>query len=174
MADNVTLEAGLADGAVIATDDISSVHYQRVKLIHGADNSNDGDVSTSNGLPVDVLDDATRDLGKVDVALLDQYTPIDVDTGGGTENALPVTLRIGASGGSVAQTYGAGNSDAGTQRVVVATDQATVAVDGNVSHDAADSGDPVKIGGVARTANPTAVANGDRVDAYCDDNGRDS
>ncbi len=54
MADNVTLNSGTG-GAVAATDDISSVHYQRIKLIHGADGTNDGDVATANPLPVRVL-----------------------------------------------------------------------------------------------------------------------
>lgn len=45
-------------------------------------------------------------------------------------------------------------------------------VDGSVAHDAADAGSPHKIGGVARTANGTAVANGDRVNAAFDDVGR--
>ena len=43
---------------------------------------------------------------------------------------------------------------------------------GNVAHDAVDSGDPVKIGGKANTSPPTAVAAGDRVDAFFDANGR--
>jgi hypothetical protein len=43
---------------------------------------------------------------------------------------------------------------------------------GNVAHDGADSGNPVKIGGVARTSNPTAVAASDRVDIFCDDLGK--
>lgn len=50
MVDNLTITPGL--GADVATDDISSVHYPRHKLIHGADGTNDGDVSTQNGLPV--------------------------------------------------------------------------------------------------------------------------
>lgn len=50
--------------------------------------------------------------------------------------------------------------------------QGTVAVAGDVAHDAADSGNPVKVGGKARTTNPTAVANADRVDAMFDDVGR--
>lgn len=45
-------------------------------------------------------------------------------------------------------------------------------VAGTVAHDSADSGNPVKVGGVARNANPTAVANGDRVDATFDLAGR--
>lgn len=51
MADNTTLNAGTG-GDVVASDDISSVKYQRIKLIHGADGTNDGDVSRANPLPV--------------------------------------------------------------------------------------------------------------------------
>jgi hypothetical protein len=43
---------------------------------------------------------------------------------------------------------------------------------GDVAHDGADSGNPVKVGAVARTTNPTAVADGDRVNAFADDVGR--
>lgn len=50
----------------------------------------------------------------------------DVDSGANTEYATGVTLRVAASGASIAQTYAAGNSDPGTQRVVVATDQAAI------------------------------------------------
>lgn len=48
----------------------------------------------------------------------------------------------------------------------------TIAV-GDLASDAADTGSsPLKIGGIARTANPTAVAAGDRVSATFDDLGR--
>lgn len=43
---------------------------------------------------------------------------------------------------------------------------------GNVAHDAADSGNPVKVGGKAETTVPAAVADGDRVDAWFDEYGR--
>lgn len=43
---------------------------------------------------------------------------------------------------------------------------------GNVAHDSADSGNPLKIGGIARQANPTAVTALDRADAFFDDVGR--
>lgn len=46
------------------------------------------------------------------------------------------------------------------------------AVAGDVAHDAADSGNPLKIGGKARTSLPTAVAADDRVDGYFDAHGR--
>ena len=55
MADNFQASAGTGDGVAFASDDISSVHYPRVKLVHGADGTNDGDISTANPLPVRVL-----------------------------------------------------------------------------------------------------------------------
>lgn len=45
-------------------------------------------------------------------------------------------------------------------------------VNGNVAHDAADSGNPIKIGGKVSTSAPSNVANGDRVDAWFDTKGR--
>jgi hypothetical protein len=52
MADNTTLNTGTG-GDVIATDDISGVKFQRVKITLGADGVNDGDVSATNPIPVD-------------------------------------------------------------------------------------------------------------------------
>jgi hypothetical protein len=43
---------------------------------------------------------------------------------------------------------------------------------GDVAHDAADSGKPVKIGAIARTSDQTAVANADRVNLAADKIGR--
>jgi len=54
MADNTTLNPGTG-GDVYASDDISSVKYQRVKLVEGADGVNDGDISSTNPLPVSAL-----------------------------------------------------------------------------------------------------------------------
>ena len=67
MADNVTLNSGTG-GAVIATDDDGVAHHQYVKLEFGADNTQTK-VDSSNPLPVTVTDSATRDLGKVDIAM---------------------------------------------------------------------------------------------------------
>jgi len=52
MADNVASQAVTTAGTVWAADDISSVFYPRCKLVHGADGTNDGDISTANPLPV--------------------------------------------------------------------------------------------------------------------------
>lgn len=54
MADNTTLNT-MSGGDVIAADDIGGIKFQRIKLIHGADGVNAGDVSTVNGLPVNNL-----------------------------------------------------------------------------------------------------------------------
>ena len=54
MADGFVANAG-SGGNTFASDDISSVHYPRVKLVHGADGTNDGDVATANPFPVRVL-----------------------------------------------------------------------------------------------------------------------
>lgn len=54
MADNFTANAG-SGGSTFASDDIGSVQYPRIKLVHGADGTNDGDVATANPFPVQVL-----------------------------------------------------------------------------------------------------------------------
>lgn len=69
MADNfTTLDA--SDASITgAADEIGGVKFPRVKLIHGADGTNDGDVSTANGLPVQGT--VTANLGATDNAVLD-------------------------------------------------------------------------------------------------------
>ena len=54
----------------------------------------------------------------------------------------------------------------------MAIPQSATSVVGPDAHDEAAVGSPVPIGGVARTTNPTAVADGDRADAAMDDLGR--
>jgi hypothetical protein len=51
--DNVAITAGA--GTSVATDTIAGAEYQRIKLVHGADGVNAGDVSTANGLPVSLI-----------------------------------------------------------------------------------------------------------------------
>ena len=53
MADDVTLSAGTADGAVVATDDDGSRHHQYVKVEFGADNTQTKVAAASGqGLPI--------------------------------------------------------------------------------------------------------------------------
>lgn len=52
MADNVTINDANDTDVAVAADEIGSAWYQRIKLVHGADGTNDGDVSSANPLPV--------------------------------------------------------------------------------------------------------------------------
>ena len=54
MTDNTVLNAG-SGGDTYGSDDIGGVKYQRVKLIQGADGTNDGDTSFTNPFPVHPL-----------------------------------------------------------------------------------------------------------------------
>ena len=99
MADNLTTQsatpATVPSSSVIATDEVSGVHFQRVKLVDGTADSNvaiAGDAT--NGLDVDV----TRVQGTVTVA--DGGTTLSVDDGGGS---LTVDGTVAVSG-SVAVT----------------------------------------------------------------------
>ncbi len=107
MADNITLNSG-SGGADMATDEISGVHHQRVKVQYGvADSATD--VSDSNPLPVDdaggsltVDGTVTAELSATDNAVLDQIetnTSYGDNTGAGTEaNSLRVTLANDSTG----------------------------------------------------------------------------
>jgi hypothetical protein len=144
MADNVTLDV-MTGGDVVAADDISGVKYQRVKIVVGADGVNDGDVASGNKLPVrateleTLLDSVEGYLDGVEGLL----TTIDADTGGiATSLAIMDDWDNGASDGA--------------------------SVSGDVAHDSADAGEPVKIGykAIAHGTNPTAVTANDRTNAY--------
>lgn len=88
MADNTTLNPG-ASGDVIASDDISGVKFQRVKLIHGADGTNDGDVARANPLPVIITDTDRTEL---------RYYATAVAAGTSTtETAITLTKSSGTS-----------------------------------------------------------------------------
>ncbi len=92
-----------------------------------------------------------------EVGINDSGNSITVDAPVGT----PVNVQIGNA------TISAGVIDETGASAVDA-----LAIGGGTPHDSVDSGNPLKIGGKARTANPTAVAGLDRVDAMFDDLGR--
>ncbi|HZL92571.1 MAG TPA: hypothetical protein VFB99_02965, partial [Vicinamibacterales bacterium] len=91
-------------------------------------------------------------------------------------------LRVPASGGTIGADFGSGALSAGTLRVVLATDQPaiptvstvtalTTLTGGGVAGGAADSGNPVKVGGKYNSTQPT-LDNGDRGDIELDSRGR--
>lgn len=94
-----------------------------------------------------------------------------VDIGDVTINnasgASAVNIQDGGNSITVDGTVTA-NAGTGTFAVSMATNTPV----GNVAHDAADSGAPIKTGGRARTSDITSVANDDRVDSIYDKSGR--
>jgi hypothetical protein len=135
------------------------------------------------------------DIGDVTINNASGASAVNIQDGGnsitvdGTVTANAGTGNFSVNLAQVAATTtatGNGTASAGCQRVTIASDntafnvnaaQATASslnaqVVGNIAHGSADSGNPVKVGGKARTTNPTAVADGDRVDCFRDDVGR--
>lgn len=112
MADNTTLDPG-AGGSVIATDDITGVHYQRVKLTDGVADSATviaaGGGAEAGALRVTVASDSTGVLSVDDnggaLSVDDNGGSLTVDNaalavvGGGTEaTALRVTVANDSTG----------------------------------------------------------------------------
>lgn len=92
MADNYTFTEGT--GTTAAADEISSVKYPRAKLIHGADGTNDGDVSTTNPLPVEVTDNnntvaADTASIKTAVEIIDNAIGTTGAVAGATDGGIP-------------------------------------------------------------------------------------
>lgn len=114
---------------------------------------------TNNIGDVDVLSIAAGDnnIGNVDVLTINAVAPA---FGAGTAGAT--VLRVTQS-----------SDDAGVASLGIMDDWDNAASDGasvsgDVAHDAADAGEPVKIGyrAIAHGTNPTAVAAGNRTNAY--------
>lgn len=163
MADNVQLNP-MVDGSLVATDDIGGVHYQRIKLVIGADGVNDGDISSANPLPVD-----------------SELTTADLDAGAGTDTKAIVGLALKAFGGATFAEDDAGYGDGISNSILSVAlrlyngasydrmrgDTNGAHFHGNVAHDAADAGNPVKVGhkAVDLGANPSDVAANDRSDS---------
>jgi hypothetical protein len=96
MADNVQLNPG-AGGSVIAADDIGGVAYQRVKVVHGADGTNDGDVSRVNPLPVLTMDHDRTVLAFWAVAAASGATTVETAITLSRSNAPGATVTSAAS-----------------------------------------------------------------------------
>lgn len=169
MADNLTTTTTVStppSGTIYRTDDLGAAgHAQYVKLLDGTDGGTGaigGDAT--NGLDVDVTrvipGTAATNLGKAEDAA---HTSGDVGV-----MALTVRQDTAAALGGTDADYQPLVTDASGRLHVTASG----GVGGTVAHDGADSGNPVKIGAQARTTNPTAVADADRVNLTADDLGR--
>lgn len=97
-----------------------------------------------------------------------QRTAIAARTADGTAIDIPATTADG-----VLVNLGANNDVTVTGSVEIANDSGNaIPVTGGVAHDAVDSGNPIKMGGRAQATAPSAVADGDRVNAWFDNSGR--
>lgn len=110
MADNTTFQTTLASppsGLVIATDDVTGVHFQKVKIDVGGDGAS-AMLSNSNPLPVSDAGGSLTVDGTVTATLsgstLAGQTAVtaDYDSGGGTQNLAMLGLALPGSGGAVA------------------------------------------------------------------------
>ena len=125
MTDSVGYTQG--EGAQIATDEIGGVMFQRVKLIHGADGVNAGDVAATNPLPVTDYPYAlmlARGLVPNNVAVKKFGRNPDIDVGSediwsqGGNWVAPTAARVHAIASSNAEDGGAG-TDTGALTVSV-------------------------------------------------------
>ena len=137
MADNLGYTPGA--GATIGADDISSIHFQRIKLIHGADGTNDGDVSFANPLPVIEKNpvriltlDVTRPANTTAYAINDAIADTTPTAGGFTWSAAARTS--GGTGAIQAFRFASAN-DAATPLVgeVFVFNQAVTAIADNAA-----------------------------------------
>lgn len=162
MADNIQITAG--SGTTILTDDCTTGHAQIVKLAISTDGSatllpadgTDGllvNLGANNDVVVSATNLDIRDLTATDVVTV---------TGGASQTA---DVKITLDGESVPVT---GTFWQATQPV-----SGLVDVEGDVAHDAVDSGNPLKLGAKASShgANPTAVADGDRTHLHANRHG---
>lgn len=82
MADNTTMNPGTG-GDTIGADEVAGVKYQRIKLIHGADGVNAGDVAEDNPYPVAPYAHGTHFAPGFDVAGgVNAQTPLYTDPDG--------------------------------------------------------------------------------------------
>jgi hypothetical protein len=169
MADNITLDPG-SGGAVLATDDLSSVHHQYVKVEYGADNSATP-VSPANPMPVELSDGTDTALvtaaGELNV-LLGANTGVDI----GDVDVLSIIPGVGATnlGKTLDVAVGAADTgvlmlgvrrDADTTLVNATNDLAPFLVDANgyLKVEIFDGGDTLTVGGTV-TATPAATGGG--------------
>lgn len=175
----ITTIAGAVSGTEMQVDVVAA-------LPAGTNNIGDVDVLTLPALPAGtnaigkLAANSGVDIGDVDVTTCGTITPGTAASSlGKAEDAAHSSGDVGVMVLAVRSNTAASTSgtDGDYQPLITDTNGRlhvvnSAGVAGDIAHDAADSGNPVKMGGKARTTNPTAVANADRVDATFDDIGR--
>jgi hypothetical protein len=114
-----------------ASDDVGGLHFARIKLVHGADGNNDGDVALTNPLPTAVVPLATN--GQTIFRSLDlDESEEQIKATGGSVYGLWVTNRATAT--RYIKFY---NATAASVTVGTTTPVITVGVPGNSTDDIA-------------------------------------
>ena len=180
LATDVALPAGTNGiGKLTANSgvDIGDVDVTTVVPGTGATNlgkAEDGPHTTGD---VGVMALAVRQTADAPLSGLDlDYEPIQTDASGFLKVNVKNTVTVGSHAVTNAGTFAVQDATAQASLSVMddwdngASDGASVS--GDVAHDGIDAGEPVKIGGRARTARITAVAADDRVDGIFDRHGQ--
>lgn len=163
MADGITLNAG-SGGVTLKTDDDGTYHHQCVKIEWGADNTQTPVDAGASALPIQDGGNSLTVDGTVAVSSVSGT--VNVNASGFTVPvSSPSALTVSQSTASNLKVDLSGTAANSTALLVTST--------GNVAHDAADSGNPVKIGAKCETSpkGATLVADGDRTDLICDSDG---
>lgn len=163
-ADNVAITAG--SGTTIGADEVvdgslGTVKIQYVKIMDGTLDGTAKATVNSNGLKVD----GSAVTQPVSAASL------PLPTGASTSAKQPALGTAGSASSDVITVQGIASmtalkvdGSAVTQPVSMATNTPV----GNVAHDSADSGAPIKVGGRARSSEIAPVASDDRTDFVAD------
>jgi len=157
VADNIAVTPGT--GTTIAADDIGAgVLAQRVKPVWGPDGTGN-DVDTASGKPLPVQ---LRSSTGIDFVKAEDAASASGDFG------VPVLVVQKASPADSAGT----DLDYSPPQMSGGRLWASAQVYGDTASGATDAGNPVKTGGLAKTANPTAVTDGQRVASLFDKLGK--
>lgn len=193
MASNPSIDPGPSPSIQVATEEIGGVQFPFTKLIDSTVGSSSPIGIAANPLKISDVSTSAREV-KGEVAEGGTFTkPVttafkDLITNqtktphvytAGLINGLicwcPDPLLNFVSYSSNGENYslvGSTDNTKANAKYLKIDANRNVLVGGDVAHDAVDSGYPNKIGGMASSSAPAAVANGDRVNAYFDTNGR--
>lgn len=193
MASNPLIDPGPSPSLSVGTEEIAGVQYPFTKLVDATVGSVAPIGTAANPLPVTDSSTSTRKVkGETAVGgAVGDPVPVGMSNLGTGTLTVPTTFNYAGSNYQLvlapdpfALTF-VSYSGSGEQYCLTASTDSTKAnsryvrvstngnplVAGDVDHDAADAGNPVKIGGKASAGVPTAVTANDRVNAYFDTNG---
>jgi hypothetical protein len=95
MADNLTFTTASGNAAV-ATDDIGSVHYQRMKMTFGADGAS-ADVSSANPIPVTIAATSSGIVADTEYEVFTSATQLVIGATGATGDLLSAVIVVPSS-----------------------------------------------------------------------------